>query len=576
MSFYDELKEYLKNNYNTISMQDGIFYVSDRHEAVAYEKDGVINTWHKCGKSVIFNHNNCAVVAVAKDMEFPTFENFKDVKKDVKFIKSDAIYVKGLYGSAISLKRFNNYGVLTTNRPNINLTPSKNPEEDYEKEIRRINSYRGIYQEQVDALSKEQQEEVFKKWLESQGCSIKGDISASGAIFMPSAYPELPIKYFGEISKSNSNYIIENEKFTITVPNHNGDKEVVYQLPTIPISLIQNNKYSDLHIMNETIFNNMYSVPASVTISDTVIQNDEDDKDKTELFKPFTTVECSNGDVYYLNKYREIIATIDIIKDKTVYYLNKYRKIIATIDIIKDKTELFKPSTTVECSNGDVYYLNKYREIIAVKSDDIITTWHTTERENIFTKTNIAAVGMAQNMSLLDTEYNIDDHSYALYVAGTDFNHYFHRAGSYGAYLYHQNTDDIPKSLKNLSVRPIGTISRDKKEDDNVISINNSMFSASIAIWGLHMYNNANWTYPENYGHIEISQNSEQDLPEISALPVIRMEDSRIVSKMDATALLEELNKTLGNDKISGATIIKMKENNKPLRESKLLKRLMR
>ena len=263
----------------------------------------------------------------------------------------------------------------------------------------------------------------------------------------------------------------------------------------------------------------MYSVPASVTISDTVIQNDEDDKDKTELFKPFTTVECLNGDVYYLNKYREIIA---------------------------------------------------------VKSDDIITTWHTTERENIFTKTNIAAVGMAQNMSLLDTEYNIDDHSYALYVAGTDFNHYFHRAGSYGAYLYHQNTDDIPKSLKNLSVRPIGTISRDKKEDDNVISINNSMFSASIAIWGLHMYNNANWSYPENYGHIKISQNSEQDLPEISALPVIRMEDSRIVSKMDATATLEELNDTLGNDKISGATIIKMKENNKPLRESKLLKRLMR
>ena len=44
MSFYDELKEYLKNNYNTISMQDGIFYVSDRYEAVAYEKDGVINT----------------------------------------------------------------------------------------------------------------------------------------------------------------------------------------------------------------------------------------------------------------------------------------------------------------------------------------------------------------------------------------------------------------------------------------------------------------------------------------------------------------------------------------------------
>ena len=515
MSFYDELKEYLKNNYNTISMQDGIFYVSDRYEAVAYEKDGVINTWHKCGKSVIFNHNNCAVVAVAKDMEFPTFEDFKGVK----FIKSDAIYVKGLCGSAISLKRFNNYGVLTTNRPNINLTPSKNPEEDYEKEIRRINSYRGIYQEQVDALSKEQQEEFFKIWLESQGCSIKGDISASGAIFMPSAYPELPIKYFGEISKSNSNYIIENEKFTITVPNHNWYKEVVYQLPTIPISLIQNNKYSDLHIMNETIFNNMYSVPASVTISDTVIQNDEDDKDKTELFKPFTTVECSNGDVYYLNKYREIIA---------------------------------------------------------VKSDDIITTWHTTERENIFTKTNIAAVGMAQNMSLLDTEYNIDDHSYALYVAGTDFNHYFHRAGSYGAYLYHQNTDDIPKSLKNLSVRPIGTISRDKKEDDNVISINNSMFSASIAIWGLHMYNNANWSYPENYGHIKISQNSEQDLPEISALPVIRMEDSRIVSKMDATADLEELNNTLGNDKISGATIIKMKENNKPLRESKLLKRLMR
>ena len=519
MSFYDELKEYLKNNYNTISMQDGIFYVSDRYEAVAYEKDGVINTWHKCGKSVIFNHNNCAVVAVAKDMEFPTFEDFKDVKKDVKFIKSDAIYVKGLCGSAISLKRFNNYGVLTTNRPNINLTPSKNPEEDYEKEIRRINSYRGIYQEQVDALSKEQQEEVFKIWLESQGCSIKGDISASGAIFMPSAYPELPIKYFGEISKSNSNYIIENEKFTITVPNYNWYKEVVYQLPTIPISLIQNDKYDDLHIMNEKIFNNMYSVPASVTISDTVIQNDEDDKDKTELFKPFTTVECSNGDVYYLNKYREIIA---------------------------------------------------------VKSDDIITTWHTTERENIFTKTNIAAVGMAQNMSLLDTEYNIDDHSYALYVAGTDFNHYFHRAGSYGAYLYHQNTDDIPKSLKNLSVRPIGTISRDKKEDDNVISINNSMFSASIAIWGLHMYNNANWTYPENYGHIKISQNSEQDLPEISALPVIRMEDSRIVSKMDATALLEELNNTLGNDKISDAKIIKMKENKKPLRESKLLKRLMR
>ena len=336
---------------------------------------------------------------------------------------------------------------------------------------------------------------------------------------MPSAYPELPIKYFGEISKSNSNYIIENEKFTITVPNYNWYKEVVYQLPTIPISLIQNDKYDDLHIMNEKIFNNMYSVPASVTISDTVIQNDEDDKDKTELFKPFTTVECSNGDVYYLNKYREIIA---------------------------------------------------------VKSDDIITTWHTTERENIFTKTNIAAVGMAQNMSLLDTEYNIDDHSYALYVAGTDFNHYFHRAGSYGAYLYHQNTDDIPKSLKNLSVRPIGTISRDKKEDDNVISINNSMFSASIAIWGLHMYNNANWTYPENYGHIKISQNSEQDLPEISALPVIRMEDSRIVSKMDATALLEELNNTLGNDKISDAKIIKMKENKKPLRESKLLKRLMR
>ena len=555
MSFYDELKEYLKNNYNTISMQDGIFYVSDRNEAVAYEKDGVINTWHKCGKSVIFNHNNCAVVAVAKDMEFPTFEDFKDVKKDVKFIKSDAIYVKGLYGSAISLKRFNNYGVLTTNRPNINLTPSKNPEEDYEKEIRRINSYRGIYQEQVDALSKEQQEEFFKIWLESQGCSIKGDISASGAIFMPSAYPELPIKYFGEISKSNSNYIIENEKFTITVPNYNWYKEVVYQLPTIPISLIQNDKYDDLHIMNEKIFNNMYSVPASVTISDTVIQNDEDDKDKTELFKPFTTVECSNGDVYYLNKYR---------------------KIIATIDIIKDKTELFKPFTTVECSNGDVYYLNKYREIIAVKSDDIITTWHTTERENIFTKTNIAAVGMAQNMSLLDTERNIDDHSYALYVAGTDFNHYFHRAGSYGAYLYHQNTDDIPKSLKNLSVRPIGTISRDKKEDDNVISINNSMFSASIAIWGLHMYNKANWTYPENYGHIKISQNSEQDLPEISALPVIRMEDSRIVSKMDATADLEELNNTLGNDKISGATIIKMKENNKLLHERGLLKRLMR
>ena len=555
MSFYDGLKEYLKNNYNTISMQDGIFYVSDRYEAVAYEKDGVINTWHKCGKSVIFNHNNCAVVAVAKDMEFPIFEDFKDVK----FIKSDAIYVKGLCGSAISLKRFNNYGVLTTNRPNINLTPSKNPEEDYEKEIRRINSYRGIYQEQVDALSKEQQEEVFKIWLESQGCSIKGDISASGAIFMPSAYPELPIKYFGEISKSNSNYIIENEKFTITVPNYNWHKEIVNQLPTIPISLIQNDKYDDLHIMNEKIFNNMYSVPASVTISDTVIQNDEDDKDKTELFKLLTTVECSNGDVYYLNKYREIIATIDIIKD-----------------IIKDKTELFKPFTTVECSNGDVYYLNKYREIIAVKSDDIITTWHTTERENIFTKTNIAAVGMAQNMSLLDTEYNIDDHSYALYVAGTDFNHYFHRAGSYGAYLYHQNTDDIPKSLKNLSVRPIGTISRDKKEDDNVISINNSMFSASIAIWGLHMYNNANWTYPKNYGHIEISQNSEQNLPEISALPVIRMEDSRIVSKMDATALLEKLNYTLGNDKISDAIIIKMKENKKPLRESKLLKRLMR